>query len=115
LPPSFIDYVLSRGLAEGVVVTGCPPGNCQYRFGNRWTEQRLGRERDPRLRARVPPERLSVIWAGGAEITRLRGEIERFAAGLGMLPALAPAFGALPPAPAEAAAHRSLAATRSGP
>jgi quinol-cytochrome oxidoreductase complex cytochrome b subunit/coenzyme F420-reducing hydrogenase delta subunit/Pyruvate/2-oxoacid:ferredoxin oxidoreductase delta subunit len=111
LPPSFIDYVLSRGLAEGVVVTGCPPGNCHYRLGNHWTEQRLGRERDPRLRARVPPERLSVIWAGGAEAARLRGEIERFAAALAALPPLAPAFRTLPAGPAEAAARHPLVMT----
>ncbi len=82
LPPSFVDFVLSRNLAEGVVVTGCPPGNCHYRVGNRWTGQRLGRERDPRLRARVPGERLLVTWAGGAELSRLSREVEEFAARL---------------------------------
>lgn len=112
LPPSFVDYVLSRGLAEGVVVTGCPPGNCHYRFGNHWIEQRLGRERDPRLRARVPPERLAVVWAGGAEAARLRREVERFAASLGALPPVALVFGPKLGAAAPAPARHPLAAAR---
>jgi len=90
LPPSFVDYALSRGLADGVVITGCPPGNCHYRFGNHWTEQRFARERDPRLRSRVPPERLIMIWAGGAEVARLRAEIQGFARRLAALPQLVP-------------------------
>jgi coenzyme F420-reducing hydrogenase delta subunit len=88
LPPSFIDYVLSRGLADGVAILGCPPGNCHYRLGNHWTRQRLARERDPRLRARVPPERLAVVWAGGAETARLSVEIDRFLQRLAALPPL---------------------------
>jgi len=88
LPPSFVDYALSRNLADGVAITGCPPGNCHYRLGNHWVEQRLSRERDPRLRARVPPERLAVIWAGGAEAARLRAEIQAFARRLAALPSL---------------------------
>jgi coenzyme F420-reducing hydrogenase delta subunit len=31
LPPSFIDYVLSKRLADGVVLTGCTEGGCQAR------------------------------------------------------------------------------------
>ena len=33
LPPAFIDYVLSRDLADGVVLTGCSENSCQARFG----------------------------------------------------------------------------------
>lgn len=91
LPPSFIDYVLSRGLAEGVVITGCPPGNCHYRLGNQWTDQRLARERDPRLRARIPSERLAVVWAGGADTGHLSAEIDRFVERLAALPSRASA------------------------
>ena len=37
LPPSFIDYVLSRDLADGGALTGCPEGECRHRFGIDWT------------------------------------------------------------------------------
>jgi quinol-cytochrome oxidoreductase complex cytochrome b subunit/coenzyme F420-reducing hydrogenase delta subunit len=102
LPPPFLDYALSRGLADGVVLTGCPPANCYYRLGNHWAEQRLARERDPRLRSRIPAERLAVIWAGGADIARLRAEIGEFARRLAALPPLAP--------PARSPHGRALAA-----
>jgi quinol-cytochrome oxidoreductase complex cytochrome b subunit/coenzyme F420-reducing hydrogenase delta subunit len=62
LPPSFIDYVLSRDLADGVLMAGCGSEACQYRFGADWTAQRLNRVRDPHLRARVPDQRLAMAW-----------------------------------------------------
>jgi coenzyme F420-reducing hydrogenase delta subunit/NAD-dependent dihydropyrimidine dehydrogenase PreA subunit len=111
LPPSFIDYVLSRGLADGVVMTGCPPGNCHYRLGSHWTEQRLLRQRDARLRGRVPPERLAVVWAGGAEAARLRAEIQRFARQLAALPPLAPVVRTLQTPTPNAAPPRQFATT----
>ncbi len=64
LPPAFIDYVLSRKLADGVVLTGCSDVTCYHRYGVNWTVQRLAGERDPHLRARVPRERLRTLWAG---------------------------------------------------
>jgi ferredoxin/coenzyme F420-reducing hydrogenase delta subunit len=62
VPPSFVDFILSRKLAEAVVFAGCPGGNCQYRFGADWTEQRMARERDPRLRKRVNADRVVLTW-----------------------------------------------------
>jgi ferredoxin/coenzyme F420-reducing hydrogenase delta subunit len=62
LPPPFIDFILSRDLADGVVLAGCAGGNCQYRFGAEWTEQRIARERDPRLRKRVDADRVALAW-----------------------------------------------------
>jgi len=64
LPPSFADFVLSRGLAEGVVLAGCPSGDCQYRLGAEWTSQRMARQRDPHLRKRVDRIRIALAWEG---------------------------------------------------
>ncbi len=80
LPPSFIDYVLSRDLAEGVVLTGCAENACYNRFGIEWTKQRLAGRRDPYLRKRVPRERLRTLWAGplgGAELSALVNRFRR--------------------------------------
>ena len=55
LPPSFVDYALRAG-AAGVVVSGCREGDCAFRLGQRWTEERLLGIREPRLRAGVPRE-----------------------------------------------------------
>jgi quinol-cytochrome oxidoreductase complex cytochrome b subunit/coenzyme F420-reducing hydrogenase delta subunit len=62
LPPAFLDFILSRDLADGVVVAGCAGGNCQYRFGAQWTEQRIARQRDPQLRKRVDADRVALAW-----------------------------------------------------
>ncbi|HEX7437636.1 MAG TPA: hydrogenase iron-sulfur subunit, partial [Caldimonas sp.] len=61
LPPSFIEYALRAG-ASGVVVTGCREGDCAFRLGQRWTEERLLGVREPRLRADAPREALRVVW-----------------------------------------------------
>ena len=61
IPPSYLDYVLSRNRAARVLLTGCG-GNCQHRFGMGWAEQRIGRERDPYLRRRVGTHRIAMAW-----------------------------------------------------
>jgi ferredoxin/coenzyme F420-reducing hydrogenase delta subunit len=62
LPPPFIDFALSRKLADGVVVAGCGERDCYYRLGDEWVRQRVAGERDPYLRKRVPRERLRLSW-----------------------------------------------------
>ncbi len=64
LPPSFIDFAISRELADDVVLAACSPGSCYYRLGIDWTQQRIAGERDPYLRKRVPRERLKLSVGG---------------------------------------------------
>ncbi len=86
LPPSFIDYVLSRNLADGVVLTGCRKNACNARFGIDWTEQRLNRERDPFLRNRVPRDRIKLAWVGPSGGGKLRDVLKQFADDLAQRP-----------------------------
>jgi ferredoxin/coenzyme F420-reducing hydrogenase delta subunit len=85
LPPAFIDYVLSRDLADGVLLTGCAEDACVNRFGIAWTEARLAGKRDPHLRARVPRERLSTLWLGSHRVRELEGALETFSQRLARL------------------------------
>ena len=87
IPPSLIDFILSRNLAEGVVVAGCSESTCYNRLGVEWTKQRFASERDPYLRKRVPRERLATIWASPFETARYETEKTAFTAGLQPLPA----------------------------
>lgn len=87
LPPAFIDYVLSRDLADGVVLTGCAEEACQNRFGIAWTEARIEGERDPYLRKRVPRERILRVWPGKAGAARLKDALATFRASLPAQPA----------------------------
>ena len=77
LPPAFIDYALSRNLADGVAIAGCAEGDCFYRLGDTWMQQRIDGERDPYLRRRVDRDRLR-FWrlrdCGGARHARAREE-----------------------------------------
>lgn len=63
LPPSFIEYALRLG-ACGVVVSGCREGDCEYRLGDRWVQERLLGLREPRLRSSVRREQIEVVWSG---------------------------------------------------
>jgi quinol-cytochrome oxidoreductase complex cytochrome b subunit/coenzyme F420-reducing hydrogenase delta subunit len=81
-PPSFIDFVLSRDLADGVVITGCRAGNCEHRFGVDWTEARIAGLRDPYLRKRVPRDRILLHWAAAGDEAAFVTAIDRFAESL---------------------------------
>jgi coenzyme F420-reducing hydrogenase delta subunit len=85
-PPSLIDFVLSRNLADGVAVAGCSESACYNRLGVMWTEQRFAGERDPYLRARVPRERIATIWASALAVKTADAEITAFAGRLAKLP-----------------------------
>lgn len=78
LPPAFLDFVISRKLADGVMLTGCRAGDCHYRLGIAWTEQRIARQRDPMLRERVPRPRIATCWAGVDRRRRLGTEVLKF-------------------------------------
>jgi ferredoxin/coenzyme F420-reducing hydrogenase delta subunit len=77
-PPSLIDFILSRKLADGVVVGGCARSACYNRLGAVWTEERFAAQRDPYLRARVPRERLRTIWTSALESRRFESELAGF-------------------------------------
>jgi ferredoxin len=97
-PPSLIDFVLSRGYADGVCIAGCAERGCQNRLGIDWTKQRFASERDPYLRARVPRERIETIWAGPTETPRFLSERNMFQDRLAALPPDAPRFTRAAPA-----------------
>lgn len=62
LPPSVVDFVLSRKHADGVLLLGCEGGDCNYRLGAEWTEQRIERRRDPQLRRRIDLNKVALGW-----------------------------------------------------
>jgi ferredoxin/quinol-cytochrome oxidoreductase complex cytochrome b subunit/coenzyme F420-reducing hydrogenase delta subunit len=87
VPPSLIDYIISRDLADGVAIAGCAERECFNRYGREWTEQRFARERDPYLRERVPRERLTTIWRGTSEAGAATRDIAEFGQKLAAMPA----------------------------
>jgi ferredoxin/coenzyme F420-reducing hydrogenase delta subunit len=86
LPPAFVDFALSRGLADGVMLAGCADGDCYYRLGDRWTRERVAGERDPYLRKRVDRARLNLNWLPSGSRRRRARTLAEFAASLAKLP-----------------------------
>jgi len=83
LQPSYFDFVLSRNHADGILLLGCQDGNCNYRLGAAWTEQRIARERDPRLRKRTDTTKIALSWqAPWSDFTGAVATFEAFAATL---------------------------------
>lgn len=78
LPPSFIDFAISRGGMDGVLITGCRENGCYERQGNRWTDDRIASVRDPYLRERVQRNRVYVSWADATDMVSLTKNLEEF-------------------------------------
>jgi ferredoxin len=83
LPPSFIDFALSRRLADGVMLAGCAEGDCYFRLGDDWTRQRMAGLRDPYLRNRVPRDRLVQSWLPAVSGHRRQQALTQFINSLG--------------------------------
>ena len=60
-PPDLLVRTLNAG-ATAVQVVGCPPDDCTNREGNVWTEQRLVRERVPRLKRAYANAPIMAAW-----------------------------------------------------
>ena len=86
VPPSLIDFILSRNLADGVVVAGCSECACFNRLGGDWTEQRFAGTRDPYLRARVPRERITTVWTSKLAVSQTEASIAAFTEKIAALP-----------------------------
>lgn len=77
LDPTFVLKALSGG-ADGILITGCHPGECHY------LEQNYKALRRYRLLLRtidqmgIEPERVKLVWASAAEGVRLAREITTF-------------------------------------
>jgi ferredoxin/coenzyme F420-reducing hydrogenase delta subunit len=78
VPPPFIDFVLARKIADGVLLAGCRERECYHRLGYEWTEQRIAAKRDPNLRERVSRDRVGVSWAAPTQSALRRAELELF-------------------------------------
>ena len=60
-PPDLLIRTLNAG-ATAVQVVGCPPDDSSNREGNLWTEQRLVRERVPRLKRAYANAPITAAW-----------------------------------------------------
>ena len=77
MPATIVEYLLGHG-ADGVLITGCRTGDCYYRYGNKWMDQRFAGDRRPILRGRADRERIRVFRAAATDCKNLRKEVADF-------------------------------------
>lgn len=76
LDPTFVFKALSGG-ADGVLITGCHPGECHYLEQNYKALRRYLLLRRTLKGLGVEPERVKLVWASAAEGVRLAAEITK--------------------------------------
>jgi quinol-cytochrome oxidoreductase complex cytochrome b subunit/coenzyme F420-reducing hydrogenase delta subunit len=77
IPPTLVEYAQAHG-ADGVFITGCRSGDCYFRLGNVWMDQRFEGRRKPVLRQRARRERITVFRAAATDGARLRSHFDEF-------------------------------------
>ncbi len=76
LDPTFVLKAFSGG-ADGVVVSGCWPGDCHYREQNYKGLRRFLLLRRTVTALGIEPQRLQLVWASAAEGERFANEMSR--------------------------------------
>jgi F420-non-reducing hydrogenase iron-sulfur subunit len=76
LDPTFVLKALAGG-ADGVLITGCHPGECHYIEQNYKAMRRFRLLQRTLAQMGLEPDRVRLVWASAAEGVRLAHEIER--------------------------------------
>ncbi len=76
LDPTFVLKALAGG-ADGVLITGCHPGECHYLEQNYKALRRYLLLRRTLTQMGIEPQRVKLVWASAAEGVRLAEEINK--------------------------------------
>ncbi|MGE5222389.1 MAG: hydrogenase iron-sulfur subunit [Omnitrophica WOR_2 bacterium] len=77
LDPTFVLKAFSGG-ADGVLISGCHPGECHYLEQNYKAMRRYQLLKRTLIQFGIEPGRLKLVWASAAEGVRLADEIAKF-------------------------------------
>ena len=77
LDPTFVLKAISGG-ADGVLITGCHPGECHYLEQNYKALRRVKLLQRTITQFGIDPKRVKLVWASAAEGVRLAKEITSF-------------------------------------
>ncbi len=79
LDPAFVMRALANG-ADGVLITGCHPGECHYLEQNYKALRRVKLLHRTIEQMGIDPARVKLVWASAAEGTKFANEITKFVA-----------------------------------
>ncbi len=74
--PLFVANALQQG-ADGVLVSGCHPGDCHYMEGNFFARRRLGMLKDLLEFVGVDPRRFHMSWVSASEGEKWKDVVEK--------------------------------------
>jgi len=77
--PVFLLRALQNG-ADGVLVSGCHPGDCHYISGNLAARRKFALVKELMQYAGIEPERLQFTWVSASEGGRFAAIIEKVSA-----------------------------------
>lgn len=77
LDPTFVMKALAGG-ADGVLITGCHPGECHYLEQNYKALRRVKLLKRTIQQMGISPDRVKLVWASAAEGVKLANEITKF-------------------------------------
>jgi coenzyme F420-reducing hydrogenase delta subunit len=74
--PLYVMNALQQG-ADGVLVSGCHPGDCHYMEGNFYARRRLGMLKDLMEFVGVDPRRFHMSWVSASEGNKWKEVVEK--------------------------------------
>lgn len=77
--PMFVINALQQG-ADGVLISGCHPGDCHYQSGNYLARRRMGIMRSLLEQMGIEPDRVKMTWVSAAEGRKFAQVIEEVTA-----------------------------------
>jgi coenzyme F420-reducing hydrogenase delta subunit len=77
LDPAFVMKALANG-ADGVLITGCHPGECHYLEQNYKALRRVKLLHRTIEQMGIDPARVKLVWASAAEGTKFANEVTKF-------------------------------------
>ncbi len=74
--PMFVVNAFQQG-ADGVLISGCHPGDCHYMEGNMFARRRMGMLKDMLEYIGIDPRRFRMSWVSASEPAKWKEVVEK--------------------------------------
>ena len=82
IQPIMLEEAFKQG-AEGVFVMGCQIGDCHFREGNKWCQERLLGLRPPNIKKTIDRAKLRGYWLAKCDYKKFMEKVNKFEEDLG--------------------------------